>query len=223
MLVLAMLLFFGRLGFWQLERAQSKDQRLADFSAASQLAYLPDESESREFTRLVLKGRFRQGNDTLADNQVLTGQSGVHVYSAFELVNGQNILVNRGWLAMRQDRRNLPAVETPDEELEISGRIGPIPVPGRRLGSEGEMLSHQWPQLVTYPELDKITTALGIELYPWVLFLNENSPGGFAGRQWKPVFMSPERHRAYAFQWFALAATALTGWIFLTMRKGVSQ
>ena len=218
--MLALMLIFARLGVWQLDRAAIKDHRLSEFSSAPEFTQLPDPGNMREFTRLELEGRFKQQYDTLADNQVLAGRPGVHVYTAFELDSGEKILVNRGWLPMPENRLSLPLVDTPAGQLEISGRIGPMPLPGRQLGKEGDMLSDQWPQLVTYPKLDKISVALSTKLYPWVLFLDETSAGGFSGRQWKPVFMSPSRHRAYAFQWFALAFTAFLGWIFLTVRRG---
>jgi surfeit locus 1 family protein len=114
-------------------------------------------------------------------------------------------------------------VETPAGPVEIKGRIGPMPVTGLELGDDTELTSDHWPQLQTYPKIDKIAEATQLDLYHWVLYLDETSPGGFSGRQWKPVFMSPEKHRAYAFQWFALAAAALAGWIYLTFRRGANQ
>jgi cytochrome oxidase assembly protein ShyY1 len=38
---------------------------------------------------------------------------------------------------------------------------------------------------------------------------------GFAGRDWQPTTMGPDKHRGYAVQWFALAATAFIAWLVL--------
>ena len=109
---------------------------------------------------------------------------------------------------------------TPGELIGITGRIGPIPETGRRLGDVDDVVPDQWPQLLTYPDLEKIAAALNSGLYPLVLFLDQASEGGFEGRHWKPVFMTPEKHHAYAFQWFALALTACVAWVFLALRRG---
>ena len=211
-------LFFG-LAYWQLLRGQEKDLRLSQFSGSSELSYLPAANPA-EFTRVNLKGRFRQNRNVLADNQVLNGRQGVHVYSVFDLAQGNSILVNRGWLPLAADRSLLPEVETPTAEVEIYGHIGPIPVPGRQLGAEDILTTDQWPKLLTYPRIESISAAMNEELYPMVLFLDENVAAGFEGRQWKPVYMSPAKHRAYAFQWFALAVTAIAGWIVLGVKRG---
>ena len=222
-LMLLAVLVFGRLGGCQLDRAKIKDARLIEFTSAPQLEYLPDSAHATEFAVVTLKGRFHMDKDVLADNQVFNGRPGVHVYSVFETGSGKNVLVNRGWLPMPPSRNPFPLVETPDGKIEIKGRIGNIPGPGRELGQAKEMSVENWPQLQTYPKIEKISEAMQLDLYRWVLFLDENSPGGFSGRQWKPVFMSPERHRAYAFQWFAMAIAALAGWIYTAYRRGVNQ
>lgn len=212
-------LFFG-LAYWQLQRGQEKDSRLTQFAGSSELSDLPAPDQAEEFTRVNLQGQFQQNRDFLADNQVLNGRQGVHVYSAFDLAQGSSILVNRGWLPLAADRKALPRVETPVSELEISGFIGPMPVPGRQLGEEDRIATDQWPILLTYPRIESISRALDADLYPMVLFLDETARAGFEGRQWKPVYMSPAKHRAYAFQWFALAVTAIAGWIVLGVKRG---
>jgi surfeit locus 1 family protein len=210
---------FSGLGFWQLEKGSDKELRIQNFENAGQLNELPSSQIAEEFTHLKITGTFRPGLDTLADNQIHKGQPGVHVYTPFDVQDGQTILVNRGWLPLPVDRQTLPVVITPEEQLEISGKIGVMPVPGRQLGGEDNMKSNLWPQLVTYPKLEAISAALDTELYPFVLFLDESAASGFSGRKWKPVYMSPSKHRAYAFQWFALAVTAIGAWFFLGKRS----
>jgi surfeit locus 1 family protein len=217
--MLTLVTLCGFLGSWQLQRAAAKDVRLAEYAQAVEMEELPAADDATEFTRISIQGNFDTSRHILADNKVCEGRAGVHVYTPFAVDGDETILVNRGWLPLA-DRRHLPAVETPPEHLTISGRIGPVPSPGRQLGETGGLSTSRWPQLVTYPEITGISDALGETLYPQVLFLDENVPGGFEGRNWKPVFMTPSRHRAYAFQWFALAATSLVGWLALSVLKG---
>ena len=218
--LVVLFVLFVRLGAWQLQRGAEKAQRISGFETAPRLIGLPEADSVTEFTRLKLRGSFDPQRHSLADNQVFQGRPGVHVYSPFHISNGGVILVNRGWLPLEANRRLLPEVEPVSGIIEIGGRIGPMPRPGRQLGEANAMNPEEWPQLLTYPDRDRIAAALGIDLYPWILFLDLSSPGGFGDRKWSPVYMSPEKHRAYAFQWFALALTALTTWLILGFRRG---
>ena len=218
--LIVLVLAFGRLGAWQLQRGAEKVQRISGFEAAERLTGLPEADSVTEFTSLLLRGHFDLQQHTLADNQILEGRPGVHVYSPFHVRSGEVILVNRGWLPLEASRRLLPEVETVPGIIEISGRIGPIPKPGRQLGEARAMSPDEWPQLVTYPDRDRIAVALGTELYPWVLFLDEISAGGFGDRKWSPVYMSPDKHRAYAFQWFAMALATIVTWLILGLGRG---
>jgi len=50
-----------------------------------------------------------------------------------------------------------------------------------------------------------------------VLILEENHPAAYTVK-WQIVMMSPEKHNAYAIQWFALALTLLV--LFLALNRG---
>lgn len=218
---LVMVALFTWLGTWQLHRAVMKQQRIEHHAAAGSIEGLPDSRSAQEFTRIAVKGTFDRERHVLADNQLLNGRAGVHVYTPFRTEEGTTLLVNRGWLPLT-DRTVLPRIPTEERVQAISGRIGPIPATGRQLGPTDEVKKDRWPQLLTYPDLGRISSALDLKLYPMVLFLAPESPGGFDGRNWKPVFMTPARHRAYAFQWFALTATAIAAWVLLGLRRGRS-
>lgn len=218
-LAVVVLTLFSALGNWQLKRAQIKQQYIESYLSAGKSQSLPASSQARPGLQLEILGRFDLQRHTLADNQVYQGRGGVHVYTPFETA-GQTLLVNRGWLAMNADRSELPDVSTPGGDVKISGRIAELPGVGRRLGDALVMKRDQWPQLVTYPNLARISEALELQVYPLVLLLDADSPGGFEGRNWQPVYLSPEKHKAYAFQWFALAAATLAGWVLLSLRRG---
>ena len=209
---------FVQLGIWQLNRAGEKEFRIQRFESAKEISDLPEPGAVSEFSEISLVGRFDPQRHILADNQVLSGRTGVHVYSLFRSEHGETILVNRGWKPLPPDR-SLPDIETEPGTVEILGRLGSIPPPGRRLGPIDKVKPDLWPQLLTYPDMGAIEQAMHEEIYPWVLFLDESSAYGFEGRNWKPVFMTPGKHRAYAFQWFALALTSVLAWLFLGYRR----
>jgi len=54
---------------------------------------------------------------------------------------------------------------------------------------------------------------------PLVLLLDETDPGGFV-REWKPVYgITPDKHRAYAAQWFTLALVLLLIYVGVNTRR----
>ena len=154
----------------------------------------------------------------LAEARAL-GRAGVHVLTPFRLEDGTWLLVNRGWLPIPPDRRSLPEVVTDNDSRVISGILNQPSTGGQRIGDADILVSDQWPQLVTYFELDSVSMALGIELEPWIVQLDAGDQTGFEGRQWKAAVMEPKMHGAYALQWFALAAAALVIWIVLGVRR----
>jgi surfeit locus 1 family protein len=219
-LLAALAMTFAGLGGWQLQRAGQKQATVEKFESAQHITDLGHPAADYRFARLTLTGAFDQERHILVDNRIHRGRAGVHVLTAVRSVAGTSVLVNRGWLPIPPDRRSLPPVHTAAGLQEISGMLDRLQPPGRKLGESDRLATDSWPQLVTYPDLDDISAALGVELYPLILLLDPQSPGGFADRDWQPVFMTPERHRGYAVQWLALAATALALWVFLGIHRG---
>ena len=88
-------------------------------------------------------------------------------------------------------------------------------------GADGIELASEtpagWPKLVSFPRMEQLGAALGHELHPQLILLDPASPDGYT-RDWRPAGLGPERHLAYAAQWFALAATAVVIWIVLALR-----
>ena len=61
-----------------------------------------------------------------------------------------------------------------------------------------------WPLRVQQIELDKFSLIINRTLLPFVVYVDKNAAIGFE-KNWQPIVMPPEKHRAYAFQWFSLA------------------
>ena len=61
-----------------------------------------------------------------------------------------------------------------------------------------------WPLRVQQIELEKFSKLIGIQLLPFVIYLDTNEALGYE-KNWQPIVMPPEKHRAYAFQWLALS------------------
>lgn len=213
---------FLSLGNWQRDRAQGKDVSQAAFDTAPLVTEL--DGTPPDWTRAVFTGQLDTARHLLLDNKLFRGRAGVHVLTPLALSDSEVLLlVNRGWLPLPPDRSSLPEIATPTEALEVRGRLAPISQPGVQLGEPVDLQPDRWPQLMVYPDWARIEAALGRPVHRQVLYLDAENAAGFEDRGWTPFTMGPDRHRAYAVQWYGLALTAFVIWLVLGFRAGRSQ
>jgi surfeit locus 1 family protein len=211
------------LGNWQLQRKVQKQILFDQFENAPMLSIELALKQDKRFSRVQAYGHFDDTRHVLLDNKILNGRAGVHVLTPFMLKSGVTILVNRGWLPLPPDRRHLPPVPTEHSMRTINGILKKPTTDGPRLGKPDELVADEWPQLVTYLDLETVSDALGTALPPWLLQLDPADSSGFEGRQWKAAEMGPEVHAAYAFQWFALSLATMIIWLTLGVRRAQQQ
>ena len=206
------------LGLWQIGRMQEKKELLERFNHPQQADLQQAISNGGLYSHVRAVGRYRTGWHLLLDNKILDGRAGVHVLSLFDPDHGRPILVNRGWMPMPADRRSLPDISTPADQLTITGILNTPDEGGIRLGDPDKLDMLNGARLITYLDIGELASVLGEELSPWLLQLDKSDPSGFAGRDWKPVVMQPEQHAAYALQWFALALVIASYWVWAGLK-----
>jgi surfeit locus 1 family protein len=202
------------LGFWQLQRGDEKAALAALFEARQQqhpasidaLWNLPDESLA--YLRVQLSGSFLPDAYFLLDNQVRAGKVGYQVLGILQLSDQTgSVLVNRGWIAGDADREALPEVPDVAGRVEITGHV--YVAPGAPYLLAEQRLSTNWPKRIQAVEMDKIAPAMtGLapgEVFPFPVRIDDDQPGALAV-EWQVVNSSPQKHQAYAVQWFAMAA-----------------
>ena len=210
---------FAYLGTWQTKRAAEKSETELQHQAATAVAFATALAQGQRFARIETGGHYDPERHILLDNQVWQGRAGVHVFAPFFADDGTAILVNRGWLPLPADRQSLPEIPTPQHQTVVKGTLNILPVPGRRVGQADNLEQNEWPQLVTYLNRADIAKSLATPLENWVIQLSPTESDGFEGREWKPVFLSSQRHKAYAFQWFALTLACFVLWLLTSFRK----
>lgn len=217
---------FCRLGFWQLDRAEEKEILLDGYArstAAAPKALSRYEAQER-FQRVVLAGRFLD-RQFLLDNQILDGEPGVHVLAPFAPADGgPTVLVNRGWLPIRRDRRSKPAPPPLPDLAQVHGHLSSYPRPGLKLGQPDYTQPEPW--LIARLDPETLSPALKLTLAPQILLQTEApsaaTPDAAAAglvRRWLPDIMPPSRHRGYAFQWFSLAAAVVLVTLIVQLRR----
>ncbi len=212
---ITLLVFFGliKLGLWQSARALEKELRLAKIAnyqtqQAMTLAQLEQLSASERDINdipVMISGTFDDQHIFLLDNQTNNGRLGYRVLQVLETNEGR-VLVNLGWIQGYIERDKLPKVEAITGFHQLTGNV--------RLVEAGIVLAEQsyqnaqWPLRIQQIELDKFSQLIAQKLLPFVVYLDTKEPLGYE-KNWRPIVMPPEKHRAYAFQWFSLASAWL--------------
>jgi surfeit locus 1 family protein len=199
-------------GFWQQERALEKQAIAAEWTARQQeaprsLLSLADSPAELAYRRVLLRGYFIEQRNFLLDNRIYQGRYGVEVITPLRLEGADTVvLVNRGWIEADAGRRTLP--ELP-QDLALQSLAGTVYVPPGEAYTLGQISDNEdWPRLVQALDVPALGVMLDVELFPYTVRLEPGSAAGFT-IEWPLMNTSPEKHRAYAVQWFSMAAALL--------------
>ncbi len=196
-------------GFWQLRRADEK-QDINDRLSAELIKRPLSEQDwqnQKAFDQVKIHGQF-SNTHFLLDNQIMDGEVGFFVFTAFKTSEGLWLLVNRGW--HDQDGINFDVTE---DLMQLKALVSDWPRPGIKLGEQTVL--NQNVQHVTY--LDSTATievlkqrlceqnsGVGCIILPLVLKLDPTMAHGFK-RDWQLPKMTVAKHQAYAAQWFTMS------------------
>lgn len=216
LLIIALPLFLA-LGFWQLDRADQKEQILLEYGSASRVL-----SDAGDVTRM-LGGRqllpvtavvdLDDSRYLLLDNRTRQGKVGYEVIVPIRIGQG-SLLANLGWVEGNPDRRILPQIEIPKLNAVEVDAVLAMPENLMQLSQVQEDISG-WPKRIQAIDISQISEHLGASLEQSVLRLTTPLFQQITPHQATLNSMPPEKHIGYAVQWFGLAF-ALTVWLFLT-------
>lgn len=214
------------LGNWQRDRAAAKSELQArqlardreaplDITAATVAPPLSDLA----YRRVRLHGAFVAGWPVLLANRPMNGQSGFHLAMPFKIAGSDmHVLVLRGWLPRAAEYGRVPAFATP---------AGPLVLEGRALASAGRVMElGEGPALAPGALVQNLTPqalarASGLRLQPFVVQqLVPAAPDDTLARDWPAPAAGIDKHRGYAFQWYALAALAILFYVTTGFRRG---
>ncbi|WP_435276583.1 SURF1 family protein [Psychrobium sp. nBUS_13] len=204
-----------KLGFWQLNSAVVKQQSMDAREKAMSVAMkkLPHVSAVRNYhgQRVSLSGHLDFEKTLLLDNKVLNGQVGYHVLIPFYPnidESADMVLVDAGWVAAGAHRDVLPTLTQWRDIEQIRGFIyqsehNPF------IQKTEPQKSISFPVVINQFDTADLAKVFEISLYPAMVRLDPSSEWGYE-KQWLwQNRMTPEKHRGYAVQWFALATTLL--------------
>jgi cytochrome oxidase assembly protein ShyY1 len=213
-------------GIWQLNRAEQKI-RLGE-SLASKLAMPILNANTEDLSlksaaerRITARGYFLEDDAVWLDNRPRpipdgfsnSAQAGFYLMMPLVLEGQKKVLwVNRGWAPRNSlNRIELPPISTPDTIVVIDG-VG-FAHPGRvyELGQQTEAVSR--PRIEQNFELSKEAKLHQWDQLPLIVRESDSNKSDGLVRNWPLPTNGVDRHYAYAFQWFALAACGFLFWL----------
>ena len=207
------------LGTWQLQRKTWKEGLIAALHTRAKappagidaVAGQPDTGDlQREYTRVVLKGRFLNAYERYLyalDDDLGPGE---HVYTPFATADGRwLVVVNRGYVP--PDKKPPPA--RPQSQIEDDTEIVGLVRAGETKGvfePANDIAHNQW----FYKDIPAMAAGVpmsaGRQLAPFIVEAEATStpPGGWP-RAGVTRLVLPNRHLEYALTWYGLAVAML--------------
>lgn len=225
------------LGNWQMRRAQEKLQLQQQRDAADrldpvQVAATPlseAELQALEKRQASVTGELLAGRSVYIDNRTHKGVAGFHVVTPIKIADSgrhgsepMHLLVLRGWVARDpRERTRLPEVPSPEGAVTLTGIVQRDLAQVLELAASAPPEPEQriWQNL----SLDAYRRWSGLRLQPMLIRQTEpprGVQGGFDDglvRDWPKPGLDVDKHRGYAFQWYAMAAATAALWIWFVL------
>jgi len=214
-LVLLMMPVLIGLGYWQLDRAQEKREILAEFKSNQQsqpanFAEL-DSRANLQYRQVQFVGELDASRRVLLDNRVRNGRPGYEIFEVLTIAetggSHLKVLVNRGWVQASLDRNELPEIESVLGQVQLRGSLYKVLRGGLQL-DDGVRAVEIWPGRVGWISTERAVEIFGNEFFAYQLRLDRDSIGALT-TGWPTVSVQPEKHTAYAVQWFVMAFVLL--------------
>lgn len=224
---------------WQQRRGDEKVARAARLEAGNLAAplaltaapLLPADAQAIEYRRVTVTGRFVPAWTVYLDNRPYKGQAGFHVLTPF-LLDGSamHVLVAQGWLPRNNaERTRIPDYATPTGTVTITGiaRLNAGHV--MELGTAPALAPHA---IVQNADIGQLARASGLALQPFILeqtvavvdrTATAPASSQLPVRDWPAPDLGADKHRGYAFQWYALALMAFLFFVFTGFRRANKQ
>lgn len=209
------------LGNWQTRRAAEKIAIENEIVARAHQAVLdlnkPYSTTDIEYRRVSAEGSFIADWPVYLDNRPYQGKAGFTLLMPLQLSNSDSVvLVARGWFPRdAAERTKLPAIPVPAAPIRIEGIVRRSAGHVMQLGQAATILPGAIVQNLEPAEFARVTR---LPLQNFIIEQTSDTSDGLV-RDWPRPSGGVDKHRGYAFQWYALAATALVFFLVTGFRR----
>lgn len=200
-----------KLGFWQLDRFNFKNELLENYAIQREKPVLFNNQieggliEEYIGRAVEFSGYYLREPTILLENQIKNGKAGYLQFNIF-CFHDKNVCVLKevDWLVASYDRTNIPYLSNLFlEDKKIVGFVKKPVIPLKLSGYQEEYLPQGIIRL-QYLDVDFISASLGVKLESLVITNEDNNNIG----------LSAEKHMSYAVQWFLLSLVVVIYWSF---------
>ena len=210
------------LGNWQTRRAEEKRAIEQAILARGQLepldaARIPRGEQPEEFRRVIAEGEFIADWPLYLENRPHGAQSGFYLLMPLRITGSADVvLVTRGWFPRDPaDRTRIPAIPVPEGRQRIEGSVRSHATRVMQLGDAAMVKPGAILQNI---EPAGFATASGLPVQAFIIEQRNDTHDGLV-RDWPAPSAGVDKHRGYAFQWYALAAAAALFYLITGIRS----
>jgi surfeit locus 1 family protein len=193
------------LGTWQVERLHWKRALLAQIAHAEAAPAVPMPTDPEPFTKVQVTGRLRGDLSASYGAEVRDTAAGPLLGTALivplELEDGDDVLVNRGWVPEQRPQ----GIALPNGDVTVEGYVRPGDKPGLFSARDN-------PTTRQFYTLDPaaIGAALGLpRVAPFILVVMGPMPPERYPDPARHLPQPPNNHLSYAITWYGLAVALL--------------
>ena len=227
LLMLVGLGLFLYLGFWQVHRAEQKQELQATVEQRGQdVPLLLDATsldvEAVRYRTLEVNGRFESEHEILLDNRIHNGKAGYHVITPFHIAGTDSrVLVNRGWVSVGASRAKLPDIITPNDLRTIRGMLD-MPKSKPVISDDNFGVKTKPGKVWPYLDMTIFRQHAGYDVAPFLVLQAPDDADGFV-RDWPRFDAKIGMHVGYAIQWFVFALIILITYLGINIKKSNSS
>ena len=213
-LVLIVVSVLLSLGCWQVQRLHEKREtlKIIDQRMSQNMLIFPDDISSVEnfdYSNGAVRGRFDYNHEFYVQPRRFMGDNGVHVITPFLRLNGNWILVNRGF----SKKDDLPYLRRSDKSVIILNGILHKPDERNRFTPQNTVGD----PYIYATDIKFIEQETGLAFStPLVLYATDGKDSPPYGGQLRLDI--PNNHLEYAFFWFTMAGMLLCFYAFFIMK-----
>ena len=201
-------MLFLSLGTWQLYRLQWKQDLISQIDKGLKSTPIKYSNKIKnDYQRVVLNGKYNYKNQIYLYSLNAKGQPGFDVITPFKTIEGDNVLINRGWID--KEMKNKIEINLSNKS-EISGLLRKI-IKKNIFKPENDTEKNIWFS-ININQIKKIT---GKNFSNHVVFLEDNVINLPVPK--KITIDVPNNHLKYAITWYSISISIL--FYFLYFRK----
>lgn len=215
-----------RLGFWQLDRLESRREFNQHYleQISSPIINLNDEIDHQELMKMeyrevTVSGYYDFTNEIYLQNQANENIPGYRVVTPLKIDDSENsVYIERGWISL-EDLKDIEAINRIYAQHQNLVGIIRLPQSESDFGGKSFNVNESNSQFFLYVDLDLLKTELEYELLPIYVQLKDKD------NHQKPYSKLPEieitegPHFGYAMQWFFFASLLGIGYPFFVRKQ----